>query len=136
MITSTPPGPPVAGVAYRYKVLAQDAQGDPITFGLSGPPTGLTIDSSTGLVSWTPTTAQLGPVSVIVSASDASGGESVQKFTLTVVAAATSPAIPPRDHFHAPQVGPDRRPVCLPGDRLRARRCRPDVQPGHRPGGA
>jgi RHS repeat-associated protein len=92
VITSTPTGPAVAGFPWRYQVTAQDADGDPITFSLSGP-AGMTIDPATGLVSWTPTAAQVGSPHVAITASDNRGGATTQSFDLPTVA--TAPNDPP-----------------------------------------
>jgi hypothetical protein len=50
VITSAPRGPAVVGVPYQYQALAQDADGDPITFRLDAAPTGMTINAATGLL--------------------------------------------------------------------------------------
>jgi RHS repeat-associated protein len=52
VITSTPSAPALDGQPYQYQVQAQDAAGDPITFGLDHGPPGMTIDPTTGLLSW------------------------------------------------------------------------------------
>ena len=62
-------------------VSASDADGDTLTYSATGLPTGLSIDSSTGAISGTPTTA--GTYSVTVSVSDGTDSASTS-FTYTV----------------------------------------------------
>ena len=94
-ITSHPTGPAVADLPYEYQVYAQDADGDSISYGLVSPPAGMTIDETSGLLTWTPTPAQAGiSHHVAITASDGRGGETTQMFDLPVVA--TAPNDPPR----------------------------------------
>ena len=68
---------------YTYDVQAQDVDGDILTYSLITAPLGMTINSSSGLIQWTPTDTQVGdhPVSVVVS--DGTIG-TTQNFTITV----------------------------------------------------
>jgi RHS repeat-associated protein len=89
LITSTPPNPATTLLPYRYQVEAQDAENDPLTYGLLDGPVGMTIDSSTGVISWVG--APIGPglparYPVSVQVSDGRGGQDTQSFTLLVVA--------------------------------------------------
>lgn len=80
-ITTTPGTTATVGTPYSYDV---DASGDaPITYSLSVTPTGMTIDSATGIISWTPTTP--GDANVTVVATNNTGSDS-QSFTITVSA--------------------------------------------------
>jgi RHS repeat-associated protein len=90
VITSTPPGPPVAGLPYRYAVKAQDADGDPLRYVLITNPSGMTVESLLGIVSWTPSAAQIGDEPMTVKVSDGRGGVVTQSFILSVVATATN----------------------------------------------
>jgi len=94
-ITSTHPGPAVAGLPYQYRVRAQDAEGDDLIFQLSNHPAGATIDPTTGVLSFSPTSNQVGDQSFSVTVSDGKGGEATQTFLLNVVSDApnTSPII-------------------------------------------
>ena len=103
VITSTAPEPAVSGLPYRYQVLAQDAEGEPLTYSLVQAPSGMTIDSTTGLVSWTG--APIGPglpggYDVTIQVSDGRSGVDSQSFTLLVVAAQANQA--PVIHSTAP----------------------------------
>ena len=88
VISSTPTGPAIANEVYQYQVIASDVDEDALTFGLVSPPAGMTIDSETGLLSWTPTS--VGSYPVTISVDDGNGGVTTQEFTLPVVA--TTPA--------------------------------------------
>lgn len=67
---------------YTYNVNATDPDGDTLTYSLTTKPTGMTINSTTGLINWTPTTST-GDYNVTVKVSD---GEltATQSFTITV----------------------------------------------------
>jgi RHS repeat-associated protein len=93
VITSQPTGPAVAGLPYRYPVVATDADGDPIAFALTTAPAGMTINANSGLVSWTPTSGQLGSQHVVLTASDGRGGVGTQTFDLPVTSINHPPAI-------------------------------------------
>ena len=81
LITSTPVTSATKGQPYSYDVNAFDPDGDTLAYSLTIKPTGMTINSSTGLITWTPTT--LGNYNVTVKVSD---GElfDTQSFTVTV----------------------------------------------------
>ena len=89
VIGSTPTLTGTVNVAYSYDVNATDANGDTITYSLVAGsfPTGMTINSASGLIAWTPTAAQIGPNDVTVRASDGALSAD-QTFTVTVVAPA------------------------------------------------
>jgi choice-of-anchor C domain-containing protein len=86
IFTSTPDNTkPQIGKAFQYQAKAQDSNGDTLTYALqSGAPSGVSINASTGLISWTPTAAQLGSQSFTIQVTDGKGGEDLQKVTLTV----------------------------------------------------
>ncbi len=83
-ITSIPIVSATVGAPYEYPVMATDPDQDPIFYGLTAFPRGMTIDSSTGLIDWTPDDAQLGEQPVTVSASDGRGGVATQTFSVQV----------------------------------------------------
>jgi hypothetical protein len=51
---------PTESQPYQYRVTASDADGDPLTYALVDGPAGMTIDSATGAVVWSPTSSQVG----------------------------------------------------------------------------
>ncbi|MBL8823222.1 MAG: tandem-95 repeat protein [Planctomycetia bacterium] len=91
IITSTPVvdayvnniGAP-SNLQYRYDVKGFDPDFDPTSFSLTIFPAGMTINASTGVITWTPTGLQLGDHAVKVKLSDGRGGEAEQSFTVTV----------------------------------------------------
>src|SRR5213079_1356929 len=77
-ITISPPPPPVitsagtatgtVSVAFSYQIVASNC---PTSYDATGLPPGLSVDTATGLISGTPTTA--GTYSVTISATNSSG---------------------------------------------------------------
>ncbi len=82
LITSNPPEQAVAGLLYQYRVRAQDAEGDTLTFSLNNPPAGVTIDQNTGVLNFLPATTQIGSQDISITVSDDRGGETTQTYTL------------------------------------------------------
>jgi len=93
VITSSPPSIAVVDLPLVYQVLAQDAEGDRISFRLENEPAGMVIDADTGRLTWTPAVDQLDVHTLTVVASDARGGVTTQAMTIEVVA--TAPNNPP-----------------------------------------
>jgi hypothetical protein len=86
-VTVTNPGTQTStvGTAASLQISASDsASGQTLTYSATGLPTGLSINSSTGLISGTPTTA--GSYSVAVKATDTTGAFGSASFTWTVSA--------------------------------------------------
>jgi MYXO-CTERM domain-containing protein len=65
LITSAPITTAVVGAPYRYTVVATGRPAP--TFALTSPPPGMTIETSTGLVTWTPAGQGSFPVTVVAS---------------------------------------------------------------------
>ena len=82
VITSTAVTTATEGVLYQYTVTATDA--DTLTYSLTAAPTGMTINSASGLISWTPSFTQSGNHAVTVQVSDGNGGTVSQSFTIAV----------------------------------------------------
>jgi RHS repeat-associated protein len=74
---------------YQYAVEASDPDGDPVTFALTKAPAGMMMDAR-GLVTWRPSSAQLGDNAVEIRADDGRGGRATQDFHVTVVPFTTS----------------------------------------------
>ena len=64
-----------------------------MTYQLSQAPTGMTIDSNTGLISWTPTADQTPTEQVTVQATDPAGNTAQQQFTINVLATNSAPVL-------------------------------------------
>lgn len=76
------------GQSFSFQVPASDPNGDPLAFSLANAPAGLSIGSTSGLISWTPGTA--GSFSFAVMASD--GQSSV--FSPDAAITVTAPVVP------------------------------------------
>ncbi|MFF9603586.1 M4 family metallopeptidase [Streptomyces sp. NPDC014684] len=83
-VTVTSPGnqSSAVGTAVSLQVQASSSDGGALTYSATGLPAGLSINSSTGLISGTPTTA--GTYSATVTVKDATGATGTAAFTWTV----------------------------------------------------
>jgi RHS repeat-associated protein len=86
-ITSSPSTTATPARLYTYLVDAIDPDGDALSVLLPVKPTGMTLNESTGQVSWVPTAAQVGLHAVRVQVIDGRGGEATQDFQIQVQAA-------------------------------------------------
>ncbi|HTB81245.1 MAG TPA: putative Ig domain-containing protein, partial [Opitutaceae bacterium] len=84
-ITSAATATGQVGIAFSYQITASNS---PTSFAASPLPAGLSVSTSTGLISGTPTTA--GTPSVTISATNA-GGTGSKTLSLTITAAAAAP---------------------------------------------
>jgi len=87
VINSIPPTSALVGDTYTYQVEASDAEGDSLTYSLTAHPSGMTIDSVTGLISWTPTMTGNYNISLKVSDGELSDTQSY------ILAVSSIPAI-------------------------------------------
>ena len=83
VIESTPVTTTKEGAEYTYDVEATDPDGDTLEFSLLVHPTNMTINSITGVITWTPTGDQIGENEVVIEVSDGSRS-TTQPFTVTV----------------------------------------------------
>ena len=91
-ITSSPSTTVSEGVAWTYAPTVVDPGDEVFTWSLApSAPAGMTVDSATGDLSWTPTYAEVlaGPFTVLLTVDDGDGGADTQSFTLQPVAADT-----------------------------------------------
>jgi hypothetical protein len=86
-INSIPITSTLIGELYTYDVEATDGDGDTLTYSLTSNPGGMTIDSATGVITWTPT--MFGNYNVGLEVSDGDLSDT-QSFTLGV----TLPMVP------------------------------------------
>lgn len=84
VITSRPTSLATADVPFVYQVRAQDAENDVLNYSLRSAAAGMSIDPSTGLFTWTPTTQQIGPAVVTIVVTDPNGDETTQDVFITV----------------------------------------------------
>ncbi|MEZ6044193.1 MAG: putative Ig domain-containing protein [Planctomycetaceae bacterium] len=87
VITSVPATETRQNDPYRYQVTAYDPEGETLTYSLVSPPTGMTINSSTGQLDWTPDTVNTYTITVQIT--DASGMGTEQVYDLDVVSSST-----------------------------------------------
>jgi hypothetical protein len=83
-------------VPYTTTVIALDANNDAVTYSLVTGlfPTGMTIDSASGQITWTPEVGQTGAQIVTVQAQDNTGlPTTIQTFTINVSAATTATGV-------------------------------------------
>ena len=91
--TSSPPagitlipakeGPPQEGL-YEYAVMAVDPDEDPVTFELKQAPPGMTIDATTGKITWKVTMKNGGRHKVLIAAKDRENAVTLQEFDLDI----------------------------------------------------
>jgi uncharacterized repeat protein (TIGR01451 family) len=80
------------GQAISYSVAAADADGDPLTYTVTGLPTGLSYDSATGLITGTPPYESADVYDVTVTVTDALGATDSDSFQWTVSDTNRAPA--------------------------------------------
>ncbi|MDX2251495.1 MAG: Ig domain-containing protein [Nitrospira sp.] len=77
--------------SYEYAVEAKDPEGDVVAFELETAPSGMSIDRSTGHLTWKPSPAIQGTHHVKVVALDGKGGRTWQEFDLSVPTSMQAP---------------------------------------------
>jgi hypothetical protein len=93
VITTTPSNSINFNNKYIYQVKASDEENDLLTYSLTQKPGTMSIDPSTGIISWTPTFANVGTHSITIKVADPSGAFATQTFNLTVVNTNQPPVI-------------------------------------------
>jgi hypothetical protein len=89
--TSIPVTTATVDTLYTYDVDATDPDaGDTLSYSLTIMPTGMTIDAATGLIEWTPTSAQAGANDVAVRVADNGSAPASQTQSFTITAALPS----------------------------------------------
>ncbi|MDJ0782529.1 MAG: putative Ig domain-containing protein [Desulfosarcinaceae bacterium] len=85
-ITSSAPASATVGQRYRYAPVADDAEGDTLAWSLTGAPSNMSLDTVTGVLTWTPAAGDEGDVTFTLTVSDATGSDE-QIISITVSAA-------------------------------------------------
>ncbi len=96
VITSTAITSATEDTVYSYDIDASDddlGDSSSLVFSLSANPTGMSINSSTGLIIWTPTNSQVGLNTVKVRVNDSSNAIAEQQFTISVANTNDAPSI-------------------------------------------
>jgi hypothetical protein len=90
VVTSSGAASGTSGTAFTYNITATNS---PTSYGMSGAlPTGLTLNTNTGVISGTPT--QTGTFTVTIGATNSSGSGTASLVTTVAAAAVTAPASP------------------------------------------
>lgn len=85
-ISSTPAGPTPTDVTFHYKVVADDADADPLTYELIAAPAGMSVDDEGNVVWVLPTPEEReGKHTIQIKVSDPNGGAAIQQFSLSFV---------------------------------------------------
>ncbi|MCF6324308.1 MAG: putative Ig domain-containing protein [Gammaproteobacteria bacterium] len=106
-IISIPVTDAIEDSLYRYDVDASDPDvGALLSYLLIIAPAGMVVDAVSGLIQWSPSTADVGDHSVTVRVVDSAGGEDTQLFVVTVSAASSGEPLPPDPATLAPALAP------------------------------
>jgi cyclophilin family peptidyl-prolyl cis-trans isomerase len=92
----TPGTTAVVAVPYSCQAVATDESSDTLTYQLSVYPTDMAIDSSTGLITWTPDEDQVGETELTVQAVDSAGNIGSYSYTINVLASNAAPELDPK----------------------------------------
>gem|GEM_PF-924350 len=91
VITSTAITSATEGEVYTYTATATDAENDTLIWSLTTAPSGMNIDSATGVITWTPGNGAISE-NVVVEVTD-SVATATQSFTITIGAVNDAPVI-------------------------------------------
>jgi hypothetical protein len=93
-ISGTPSTQAMQGAQYSFTPTAGGPSGASLTFSIANMPQGATFNTSTGRLTWTPTSAQVGAhANIRISVTDGTNNASLPAFTITVVSTATGSAL-------------------------------------------
>jgi hypothetical protein len=94
VISSTPSLEATPESEYQYDLQAKDPEGDKLTYTLdsASQALGMSLDNL-GRLRWTPTVAQIGTQSVILTVTDSAGAKITQQFSLNVTGDTEAPKI-------------------------------------------
>jgi hypothetical protein len=85
VISGTPPTTVQAGTGYTFQATASDPDGDKLSFGATNLPAWLGLNTANGMITGTPTVAQVGSYAdITISVTDGTSTVSLAPFTLTV----------------------------------------------------
>ena len=106
VIRSKPPLIASVETRFNYQLDAYDLEQNGLTYHLEAGPQGMTVDLSSGLLTWLPTSADTGTVPVVVAVRDSANNETRQFFELDVSVPNFSPVTtsPPKEDVHGGQL--------------------------------
>jgi len=85
VISGEPAGQVLVGSTYEFQPQASDADGDALTFSISGLPSWASFDSNNGRLSGTPTAGDVGVYSnIVITATDGEDTDSLAPFSISV----------------------------------------------------
>ena len=84
VINSDAPLNATAGMEYAYALDVSTSDSGTLTYTLPTAPSGMTIDSATGQISWTPDSSHAASEDVSVTVTDAAGNSDTQSWTIAV----------------------------------------------------
>lgn len=84
-ILNTLPPYAAVGLLYQYQVKVTDPDGNTLSYSLLTHPEGMSIDETSGVISWSPTSEQLGKNQVVIQVADGHGGIDKQSGEITVI---------------------------------------------------
>ncbi|MGA1823315.1 MAG: Ig-like domain-containing protein [bacterium] len=93
VITSQAPTAATEDETYTYNAQASDIDNDSLTWSLRNAPDGMSINSSTGVIAWTPGEGVLTSGTVSITVDDGKGGSDSEEFTITVTPVNEAPII-------------------------------------------
>ena len=102
-ILGTPPASAASGQGYSFQPSASDPNGDSLTFSIANRPTWTTFNATTGRLSGTPTSADVGTYSnIAISVSDGTASAALGPFSIIVTQISTGSAtiswLPPTEN--------------------------------------
>lgn len=87
VITSTADNQAVEDELYTYTPVATDGDGDTLTWSIDSAPAGMTFDTTTGEINWTPAQGTASPVNLTITVDDGHGGTASEAIAITILPA-------------------------------------------------
>lgn len=113
-ITSLPPTNAVVGQLYRYQLAVQTPGGASLSYYLAQGPSGMQLNSVTGLIQWTPQSSQMGTESVTVEVLDGTYRQnSTWMIQVVPASSASSPSTGGSGPSAPPTIGTNPLPTTL-----------------------
>jgi hypothetical protein len=105
-ISGTPPTTAKVGLWYNFVASATDADGDPLKFSIANKPSWLVFNTTSGRLSATPTSSNVGTYSnIIIRVSDGKTTAALPAFSITVKSATSTTNTAPKMSGTPPKSG-------------------------------